>query len=83
MERTVVIALSVSGETRQVIELAERFKSHNCFLISITNKKSSTLAKISDENLSYYVTERIQHDDYNITTQVPVIYLLESIGRNL
>lgn len=80
---TVVIALSVSGETQQVIQLANRFKQHDYILISITNKSSSTLAKLSDYNLSYYVTERLVNQEYNITTQVPVIYLLETIGRLL
>lgn len=80
-EKTVVIALSVSGETPEVIKLAERFKFHSCKLISITNKNSCTLAKMSDYNLSYYVTERMVREEYNITTQIPVIYLLETLGR--
>lgn len=81
MENTVVIALSVRGETVEVIKLAERFKLHNCKLISITNQSACTLAKMSDYNLSYYVTERMVGDEYNITTQVPVIYLIETLGR--
>ncbi len=81
MENTVVIALSVVGETPEIIKLAERFKMHKCKLISITNKGSSTLAKMSDYNLAYYVTERMVDDEYNITTQVPVVYLIETLGR--
>lgn len=83
MESTVVIALSESGETQQIIKLAERFKRHNCKLFSITNSKSCTLAKMSDYHLAYFVSKRLVHDEYNITTQVPVIYLLETIGRRL
>lgn len=80
---TVVIALSVSGETSEVIELVERFREHHCRVISITNKPSCTLAKISDFNLSYYVTEELIKGQYNITTQIPVLYILEMIGRSL
>lgn len=80
-EQTVVIALSVSGETPEVIKLAERFKFHGCKIVSITNKNSCTLSKISDYNLSYYVTERMVQDEYNITTQIPVVYLIETLGR--
>ena len=42
-----------------------------------------TLAKMSDYYLAYYVTERMIKGEYNITTQVPVLYLLEALGRRL
>lgn len=83
MEDTVVIALSESGETLQTLQMVERFKRHNCILFSITNRASCTLAKMSDYNLSYFISRRLVHDEYNITTQVPVVYLLETIGRRL
>lgn len=83
MESTVVIALSESGETEQTLKLAERFKRYNSKIVSITNGASSTLAKMSDCNLSYFVSKRLVQDEYNITTQVPVLYLLETIGRRL
>lgn len=82
-ENTVVIALSVSGETHEVIRQAAQFKERHCRLISITNKAGSTLGKMSDFNLNYYVSERLVKDEYNITTQVPVLFLLESLGRRL
>lgn len=37
MDSTVVIALSESGETQQVLSMAERFKRHNAIIFSITN----------------------------------------------
>lgn len=83
MENTVVIALSVSGETKETITLAEALKKHRCTLVSITNRASSTLSKMSDYNLSYHVSEKLISNVFNVTTQVPVIYLLESIGRRL
>lgn len=83
MDATVVIALSESGETQQTLKIAERFKRRNCTLFSITNRASCTLAKMSDYNLSYFISRRLVHEEYNITTQVPVIYLLETIGRRL
>lgn len=83
MQSTVVVALSESGETEQTLKLAERFKRHNCRIVSITNGSSSTLAKMSDYNLSYFVSKRMVQNEYNITTQIPVLYLLETIGRRL
>ena len=38
---------------------------------------------MSDYHLAYYVTERMIKGEYNITTQVPVLYLLEALGRRL
>lgn len=83
MESTVVIALSESGETEQTLKLVEHFKRHNCRIVSITNGSSSTLAKMSDYNLFYFVSKRLIQNEYNVTTQVPVLYLLETIGRRL
>lgn len=83
MESALVIALSESGETEQVIKQAERFCRHNCKLLSITNKESCTLAKMSDLHLTYYISRRLIQNEYNITTQVPVVYLLESLGRRI
>lgn len=83
LEDTVVIALSESGETLQTIKMAEHFKKHKGTLFSITNRSSCTLAKMSDYNLSYFVSQRLVYEEYNITTQIPVLYLLETIGRRL
>ncbi len=83
MEGAVVVALSESGETQQTIKMAERFKRHNCKIFSITNGSACTLAKMSDYNLAYFVSKRSVQDEYNITTQIPVIYFLETIGRRL
>ncbi|MDD3414923.1 MAG: MurR/RpiR family transcriptional regulator [Lachnospiraceae bacterium] len=83
MSATVVIALSESGETQQILKMAERFKRHNAVIFSITNGESCTLAKLSDYHLAYFVEHYLMHEEYNITTQVPVIYLLETIGRRL
>lgn len=83
LESTMVVALSESGETQQVIQMAERFKRHHARIFSITNGNSCTLARISDYHLDYYVRHHMIHEEYNITTQVPMLYLLETIGRRL
>ena len=83
MSDAVVIALSVSGETEQVVQMASDFKKNKCKIISITNKSVSTLSKLSDYSLSYYVTDHDMGNHINTTTQIPVIYLIEAIGRRL
>lgn len=77
MSEAVVIELSVSGETEQIVQMAGEFKKNGCSLISITNKGASTLPKFSDYNLSYYVTDYDMGNHINITTQI--IGLLISI----
>lgn len=82
-EGAVAIVLSVSGETEQTINLARHFLQQRCTIVSITNSTSSTLAKMSHYNLSYYMTNQKNKKEYDITTQVPVIFILESIGRRI
>lgn len=83
LENTVIIALSVTGETEEIIRMIHEFKQHNCKVLSITNKNSSTLAKISDMNLSYFVSEQKVGRDLNITTQVPVLFLIETLAKRI
>lgn len=79
----VAIILSVSGETPEILRLASQFSLHRCQLITITNNDNSSLAKMADFNLSYHMPQLLVSDEYDVTTQVPVIYILETIGRRL
>jgi DNA-binding MurR/RpiR family transcriptional regulator len=81
-EDSIIIAISVSGETVTVIDHISNLKRENSTIVSITNSENCTIAKISDLNISYYVQrERIGISD--ITTQIPVLYIIESIGKRL
>ncbi|MBP1968572.1 DNA-binding MurR/RpiR family transcriptional regulator [Virgibacillus natechei] len=76
------IALSVSGESNFTVTHLNQIKQEGSKIISITNNKHSTVAKISDINIPYYVTEE-WFENANITTQVPVIYILEALAREI
>lgn len=76
------IALSVSGETSEIVDLIKGFKEVGSTIVSITNNKVSTIARISDLNIAYFVTEEYSGKS-NITTQIPVVYLLEAIAKEL
>ncbi|WP_462412977.1 MurR/RpiR family transcriptional regulator [Neobacillus sp. Marseille-QA0830] len=79
---SVTIALSVSGENEFTVTHLNQLKQIGSRIISITNDKLSTIAKISDINIPYFVTE--EYFEYtNITTQVPVVYILESLAREI
>ena len=79
---SVTIALSVSGENNFTVTHLNQLKQEGSKIISITNNKLSTIAKISDINIPYYVTEEF-FEEANITTQVPVVYILESMAREI
>lgn len=78
-----VIALSVSGESAPVIHLLQNFQNHNCKILSITNHSASTIAKMADMNISYHLTEKKTDPYCNLTTQVPVIFLIEILARRI
>lgn len=79
---SVTIALSVSGENESTVRHLNQRKQEGSTIISITNHKHSTIAKISDVNISYYITEE-WFENANITTQIPVMYALEAMAREI
>lgn len=82
VEKFVAISFSVSGETPTVIDHMNGIKRRGGTIISITNNEDSTLAKISDINIGYYVQQE-KVEDKDITTQIPALYIIETIGRRL
>lgn len=80
LDHSVAIALSVSGENKFTISHGHKLKEKNSRILSITNNRQSALARMSDANISYYITEQ-HYAGSNITTQIPVIYILEEIAR--
>lgn len=81
-ENYVAMAFSVSGETPTAIDHINGLKRKGCKVISITNNEDSTIARISDINIGYYVQQE-KTEDNDITTQIPALYIIETIGRKL
>ncbi|ANZ93932.1 transcriptional regulator [Brochothrix thermosphacta] len=81
--KTVVIALSVSGETEETVLLLDKLKQHGCQIVSITNQENATISRMSVETISYYMSNERIAGDYNTASQVPVIYIIEEIARRL
>ncbi|MGJ9382244.1 MurR/RpiR family transcriptional regulator [Salipaludibacillus sp. CF4.18] len=80
MKNSIVIVLSVSGETPHIISQLHRLREEGAVIVSITNTKTCTVAQLSDYPLPYYInTEFIEKA--NITTQLPVLYLIETLGK--
>ena len=78
------VILSVSGETKQVLHLARQLKEKNAGLIAITCSDQSSAAKLSDITLPYYSSvHRVTTESYDLTSQMPALYLLEALARRV
>lgn len=76
-EGDVVIIISLSGESEQVISYAKQIKAQNIPLIAFTKMKINPLASLSDETLyaGTLVIESISNSKYE--TSIPFIMLTE------
>ena len=82
-ETHLLIVLSESGETREIIDQIRIYQSNHTKVLVITNKPDSTIDKMADASIYYYVKDIILPQTYNISTQVPVLYILERLTREL
>lgn len=82
---TIIITLSVEGEVGTLIQNSEIFKRSNATVVSITNSKNSTLAKLSDYNISYYIQRELAYEKtwgkIDITSQIPAVYIIEALAK--
>jgi DNA-binding MurR/RpiR family transcriptional regulator len=78
-----VIVLSVSGEGQPTIDQVKSFSKLGAKIVSITNEEDNTIAHLSDLNFAYHLEYKIIGQTINLTTQVPVVYLLERLSRAL
>ena len=82
LSKTVVMALSVSGQTEVVLDYLTDMTLGRCPIISITNNKTNKIAKVSTINIPYYINAHsIKSND--VTSQVPVMYIIETIAKKL
>ena len=82
-ENSLLIVLSVSGENKQIIDQLKLYQNKKSKIIAITNTLNSTISRMADITLPYYAKEILLPQTYNITSQMPVIYILERIAREL
>ncbi|MDO5548808.1 MAG: MurR/RpiR family transcriptional regulator [Eubacteriales bacterium] len=80
---TVAVVLSVSGEPQQIIQIVNGLKKSGCQMIAITNSEQSTLAKLADIALTYYITMHRGENNIDFTSQIPAIHLVETLGKRV
>ena len=82
-ESHLFIVLSECGETREVIDQVRLYQTKNSKILLITNKPDSTLDLMANASIYYYVKDIVLPQTYNISSQVPVIYIIERLTKEL
>lgn len=76
----VVVMLSISGNTVELIRKANAYKAAGSTLITITASDDNTLAKMSDHHISYYIND-VRIDRISKTTQIPALSIIEILAN--
>lgn len=79
-EKICIIALSVSGETSEIIKCLNHPNFINSSIISITNSSKSTVSELSDVNIPYYISKEY-NKEADITSQIPALYTIEFLAK--
>ncbi len=79
-ENNALVVLSISGETPELVRLVSACKERHNQIIVITTIENSTLGKLGDVVIPYYIS-RDYHDQIDMTSQLPTISILEHLAR--
>lgn len=80
ISRSCVIALSVSGETKEITKYLSNINFHDVDIISITNSADSTISKLSNVNIPYYIPKENMAEQ-DITSQLPTLFIIEYMAK--
>lgn len=76
----VLFLISLSGETPQVLDIAELAKQRGVRLISLTHFNQNSLQQMADVNLFCYSPDK-KFNEYNITDKTPVMLVLQALAE--
>lgn len=80
----IIFCFSVSGETTELIELINDFvNDEDVKLVCITSNENSTIAKMSRYVLNYYEKTHHLNNNYDMSSQIPVMYIIERLDNLL
>jgi Transcriptional regulators len=80
---TCAVVLTVSGETKEVNERIVELQRNQVRVIVITNNQNTTAARLGDVVISYYMPNTKNKHYHNSATQVPTIYILENLVKDI
>ncbi|KKI94026.1 RpiR family transcriptional regulator [Bacillus sp. SA1-12] len=79
-KQDVVFFLSLSGETKEVLEMAQLGKEREVQTISLTHFNRNSLQQITDVNL-YCYSPRKNVNGYNVTDKTPMMIILQRLSE--
>lgn len=82
-QRIAFVVISSSGETEGILDMVKNSMHLNRSVISITNTSLNTLSNYSDVNIAYHVKDERLEGKANISTQIPVCFIIESLSRKI
>ena len=81
-QKMCVIALSVSGETKEVLDYLNHLNLSESSVITVTNNMKSTVSRLSDISIPYFISvEKVNSAD--ITTQIPAMFIIEKLAKKV
>lgn len=79
-KKDVLFLISLSGETEQVLEMAEQAKPRGITIVSLTHFSRNSLEKLASFNLYCYSPKKVMNG-YNITDKTPLMVVLQAISQ--
>lgn len=83
LENMLVIPLSTSGETIELVDQLDVYRKSGATIYSITGCAESTIARLSDLSINYEMFEEVLPSMSKLTMVTPIVYILEKIGWHL
>lgn len=79
----VLLIFSTSGETKEIVSAAHNIGKNRAYVVSVTNHNHNTLAHASDLNIPYYIPQGRLSFHVDLSSQIPVVYIIEALVRIL
>ncbi|MGI8315828.1 MurR/RpiR family transcriptional regulator [Halobacillus mangrovi] len=76
----VLFVLSMSGETKQILEIAELAKEKEVLVISLTHFDRNSLQEIADLNLFFHSPKK-KLENYNVSDKTPMMFMLQILSN--
>lgn len=77
-ENDLLFVCSLSGNTHQVVRMAQIAKSRNATVVTITSSNNNELSKIGDYNFAIHKEEE-ECRQYDISSRLPILFILNII----
>ncbi|SHJ21986.1 transcriptional regulator, RpiR family [Clostridium cavendishii DSM 21758] len=78
--KDVIIVISVSGETKQLIEAVNKAKDRGAYVIALTHLSINSICELADINLHYWAP-KISINNYNATDRVGIVIVTRLLSE--